>query len=341
MESPPSELIKSKRVLQNESLPKETEETFLRNQNQREPRVQDQQDLDEKLTSCNLLKARFLSLENNDNKINIFGFLSPYNILKDYGKSSELDDETKAKNLPFLLNEIDTLITLVERDEKNEPVSSIKDYAGTNNLHPIKNVLSIPITDFQPPRLEHYLTLVEEMSTSSSSQEPKGIAIFCGFGEGRTGTLLAASQVINEFKKLDSESRKQLLNTSRNFTPDTFYGTFTYLRKNFKTTDFVGNIVQNLRKIEQENTQKGVGISVETPAQFESLEILQCMLAISEKLNDTPPISDEQILEFLNDQNFSPEPLEEFFQIDYSSPAEEIILKSVKQFHASFSKASE
>ena len=332
----PTELIKNKRVSQNATLDKKTEEALLRTHNQKQPRIQNQHDLNEKLSSHDLHKVRLLSLENNNNKMKIFGFSAPYNTFSSDGKNSTLNDETKAKNLPFMFNEIDTLITLVGRDENNEPVHSIKDYAGTDTLHPINNVLSIPITDFQPPRLEHYISLAEEMADSTSSQGTKNIAIFCGYGEGRTGTLLAASQIINEFKNLDTESKKQLLNTTRDFTPNTYKGTFSYLDENFKTTTFVGNIVQNIRKLESESTDQQVGISVETPAQFETLEILQCMLAISEQLNETPPISDEKILEIINEKNFSPEPLEEFFQIDYSHPPENVILESVKNFHKSF-----
>ena len=347
----PIDFIKCQRVTPNITLKKETEETLLHIQKNKQTRVQTQQDLKEKLSPLDLTKVRLLNLENNGSKINLFGLATPYkkflNVDDDSAVTVKRTDEeiiqdnirAHAVNQPFLFSEIDTLITLVDRDENNEPNSSIKDYAGSNMIHPIKKVFSIPIPDFQPPRFEHYLTLTEEMNITSPSDKPKGIAIFCGFGEGRTGTLLAASQVINEFKKLDTESKKKLLNTTRNFTPEISGGHFTFLKKDFKTTEFVGNIVQNLRKHEQETTIKK-GISVETPAQFESLEILQCMLAISEMLKDTPPVSDEQILEFINDQNFSPEPLEEFFQIDYSRPAEEVILESVKLLHASFSKTS-
>ena len=339
----PTELIKKKRVPQSAVLATETEEKLLQIQNQKQPRIQNKEDLKEKLGSHDLSKVRLLTLENNEGKINVFGSACPYKKIID-GKDTRTVEESKADNAKahaanqsFIFNEVDTLITLVGRDENNEAESSIKDYAGTDTLQPVKNVLSIPIPDFQPPRLEHYTTLAKEMSGASSSKEPKSIAIFCGYGEGRTGTLLAASQVINEFKKLDSESRKQLLNTNRNFTPDTFNGTFSYLNKDFKTTPFVGNIVQNIRKSEKENPAIKVGISVETTAQFETLEILQCMLAISEQLNETPPISDEKILELINEKNFSPEPLEEFFQIDYTRPPEEVILESVKNFHKSFS----
>ena len=344
----PIEFIKCQRVTPNITLKKQTEETLLHIQKNKQTRVQTQQDLKEKLSPLDLTKVRLLNLENNDSKINLFGLATPYKKFLDDDNGGftvkRTDEEINQDNIkahainqPFLFNEIDTLITLVDRDEDNQPTSSIKDYAGSNMIQSIKKVLSIPIPDFMPPRFEHYLTLTEELNINSSSDEPKGIAIFCGYGEGRTGTLLAASQVINEFKNLDSESRKKLINTTRDFTPDIFDGEFSYLSEDFKTTEFVGNIVQNLRKLEQETTIKK-GISVETPAQFESLEILQCMLAISEMLKDTPPVSDEQILEFINDQNFSPEPLEEFFQIDYSRPAEEVIIESVKQFHASFSQ---
>lgn len=197
-----------------------------------------------------------------------------------------------------------------------------------------RKTFSIPILDFQPPRLEHYLTLSEEINTPLPDGAPKGILFFCGFGEGRTGTLLAAGKVIDEFNKLDTTARKQLLNLDREYTPDNYNGIFSYLNEDFKTTSFVGKIVQDLRRTEYVSALKK-GISVETPAQFQTLELLQVMLAICEKLNDTPTISDEQILQVINNENFAQDTLEEFFQINHiNEPQEKTIINSVKKFYS-------
>ena len=227
---------------------------------------------------------------------------------------------------------MDTVIAIVGRDKDNDIAPFFVDCAGDKNDQPT-NVLSIPILDFIPPRFEHYLTLAEEMKTATSSTNPKGILICCHIGEGRTGTFLAASLIIDKFKKLSSEERKKLLNINRDYTPDTFGGKFSHLSSHFKTTSFVGEIVQNLRQLEQETIAKKVGISVETIEQFQTLEILQCMLSISEKLKDTHPISDEQILEIINEKNFFPEPLEEFFQIHNRQAGDDAILKAIKSLH--------
>ena len=81
-----------------------------------------------------------------------------------------------------------------------------------------------------------------------------------------------------------------------------------------------------------------MGISVETTEQFQTLEILQCMLAISEKLNENPPISDREILEIISEKHFNPEPLEEFFQFNSNQSKESSILEAVKKLATVFHK---
>ena len=319
------------------------EEVLLSASHQKSRPIKNQADLQERLSHCHLEKIRFLPCGNDKFPINIFGCARP-KIRPNDSTYSFMKKRIRDyyNNLSFVYNEVSTIIALMDRNSDNKPYSFLMATAGNEKHHPTK-ALSIPISDFAPPRFEHYSNLAKEMKSpfNSATQKPKGILIFCSAGEGRTGTLLAASQVLDRFNKLDNESKKQLLNPIRSYTPDIFGGTFSHLKNDFKTTEFVGDVVQHLRQLEQETTEGKVGISVETPEQFQTLEILQCMLAISEKLNEIPPITDEQILDVINEKNFNRGALEEFFQIDYSRPAEEVILESVKQLHASFSKTSE
>ena len=321
------------------------EQTFrnlLKTKHGRKNRIQNLTQLQERLVSCKFTNMRFLTCGDKTGPINIFGCGQPSQ--RPEKKPSDLiriDEQTYFENLSFAYQEADTMIALTSRDSgHNRPYDFVTNCSGNENFCPIK-VLSMPIADFAPPRFEHYHTLVEKMNipTSDTVQRPQGILIFCGAGEGRTGTLLAATQMIDEFKKRNSESRKQLLDTTRDYTPDTFNGKFTRLTDNFKTTSFVGNIVQKLRQLEQQTTANKKGISVETPEQFQTLEILQCMLAISEKLKEEPPISDDEILEIINENQFSRETLEEFFQIDYVNRQRDAsILESVKNIHKSLSQ---
>ena len=64
------------------------------------------------------------------------------------------------------------------------------------------------------------------------------------------------------------------------------------------------------------------------------------MLSICEKLNDTPPISDEQILQVINNKNFAQDTLEEFLQINHGhQPQEETIINSVKKFYSTLPRS--
>ena len=300
-------------------------------------RIKNHSDLQEKLAPCLFKNLRYISCGDENAPINIFGCARPMNAPNMSLGNHDLENKHYLHNLSFVYKEVDTILALTERDHTNTIIPFFIACAGEKNHQPTK-VLSMPILDFIPPRFDHYLTLAEEMSSLPSSTKPKGIFICCEAGEGRTGTLLAAALILDKFKKLDSESRKQLLNTTRDYSPDIFGGTFSHLSSEFKTTSFIGEIVQNLRRSEQETLTDEVGISVETTDQFQTLEILQCMLAISEKLNENPPISDREILEIISEKHFNPEPLEEFFQFNPNLSKESCILEAVKKLATVFHK---
>ena len=327
----PLNLTLKQQVLPSENIPEDVQKMLLQKQADKSPRIKTPQDLKKKMSSHTPTKLRLLSCGNKSTPINVFGCRNP---------SHDNETHPPLESLSFIYDEVDTVISLMKRNEQNEPIELLKQCAGANSAHPVEKVLSMPITDYQPPRLEHYLELAKEMKSPRFDGEVKGILFFCGFGEGRTGTLLAAAKLLDKSNKLDSTLRKQLLTTERDFTPDIFNGTFTHLDKDFKTTSFVGKIVQDLRQLEMETVPSGVGMAVETPAQFQTLELLQNMLAISEKLNDTPPISDEQILQIINEKNFSQDALDAFFQINHNlKPQEQTILEAVKQLHSIFLEA--
>ena len=304
----------------------------------KQPPVTNHENLKTRLASCKFNKMRFLPCGTDNLPVHIFGSAVPELPSKE-NSNYKLKKTQCLHNLAFIHGEVDTMIAIPTRDEKNNTSDFVTTCAGNATHQPTK-VLSMPIIDFCVPRFEHYHTLAKEMNTPSLSKKPKGIYICCNAGEGRTGTLLAATQIMDRFKKLDSESRRKLTDGKKDYTPDIFDGTFSYLNNDFKTTSFVGKTVQDLRQLEKETTDKQVGMAVESPAQFETLEILQCLLAASEKLNDTPPISDEQILTTFYQHNFCEDTLEDFFQCDYRQPDNEkhSILEAVKQLHAIFTK---
>ena len=253
----PSALLSKQLVSSTDTKEKDVYRTLIKDRGRVESSTQNFVDLTRELPSNNSNKLRGISCGTEKSPINIFGCMRP----------SRENSEEYLQTLSFIYNNADTVISLTERNEKNEPFTICKDCAGTSTLHPVEKTFSIPILDFQPPRLEHYLTLSEEINTPLPDGAPKGILFFCGFGEGRTGTLLAAGKVMDEFNKLDTTARKQLLNLDREYTPDNYNGIFSYLNEDFKTTPFVGKIVQDLRQTEYESALKK-GISVETPAQF-------------------------------------------------------------------------
>ena len=319
-------LTSKQQVLPSENLPEDVQKMLLQKQADKSPRIRTPQDLKNKTPSYTPTKLRLLSCGNESTPINVFGCRNP---------SHDHDTHPPLESLSFIYDEIDTIISLMKRGKENEPNDFLKQCAGATSSHPVEKVLSMPITDYQPPRLEHYLQLAKEMKSPRFDGHVKGILFFCGFGEGRTGTLLAAAKVLDKANKLDSALRKQLLTTERDFTPDTFNGTFTHLDKHFKTTSFVGKIVQDLRQLEMETIPSGIGMAVETPAQFQTLELLHNLLSISEKLNDTPPIRDDQILQIINEKNFSQDTIDAFFQINHNLKSQEqTILEAVKQFHS-------
>ena len=333
----PIDYMSTQHIINNNDLADEVQDVLIAPYHHDKERIRNHKDFQAKLTSYSFANFRFIPCGDTIHPFNVFGCAHP-----PMHPKGILYSETKMKqylqNLSFVFNEINTMIVLVERSLGfNKPNTFVTDCAGNKTLHPTK-VLSMPIQDLYPPRFTHYLKLTEEMHTPLSHGTPKGILLFCNAGAGRTGTLLAATQLIDEFKKRDSEARKQLLLPSREYTPKTFGGSFKHLNHDFKTTVQVGQIVQNLRQLEQETTANKVGISVETPAQFQTLELFQCMLGISEKLNGSCPISDKQILDIINMHNFKLDILEYFFQIDYNHSAQDIILDSIKKLHITLSK---
>ena len=317
-----------------DGLEKQVQDVLLNPYHQHDKRIKNQTDFHKKSSICNFDNFRLLSCGDENNPINIFGCAR---LTRERPITNPKKMDRYLQDLSFIYSEVDTLIPLVDRSSDNKSLPIVNDSAGTKTHHPT-NVLSMPITDFCPPRFNHFLTLANEMSPTLSSKKPKGILLFCNSGKGRTGTMMTAAKMLDEFKKLDSKSKKDLTNISLEYMPETFNGDFYNLSKTLKTTSFVGGIVQYLRKLEHDTTSSQEGLSVETDGQFKSLELFQCLLGLSEKLKETPAISDTKILETINKAGFTPETIENFFQIDYTQSAQDIILDSLNKLHITLSK---
>ena len=296
-------------------------------------RITNQEQLQDNLTTCSFSNMRFVSCGEKNSPINIFCCEHPPRKLPSQYPSKI---PNYLNTLKFIHNETDTVLSLVERDNQNQVVPFLRDCAGNTTYHPTK-VLSMPIPDFSPPRYNHYLTLAKEMIISEPSKHPKGILLFCNAGRGRSGTMLTGAIMIDEFKKLDDNSRKKLCDLTRNHTPNTYRGYFPLLENDLKTTPFIGNIIDNLRKLEQDTTTDGEGRSIETRPQFRSLELLQYMLILSDKINENPTLKDSEILDLFNKEKVPKDMLELFFQTDYTQPNKQVILDAIKQFHIALS----
>lgn len=165
-----------------------------------------------------------------------------------------------------------------------------------------------PIEDFFIPTLKQFVCLSEEVKESVSKGE--NFMVCCGYGGGRTGTMLACIKLLYRFLEMGKESKNEMPDMNRVHHVNDFYGNFSKLSDEHKTTDFVRASVEDLRKSEE--LLPSGAVSVETPDQFLTLELWHLLLSINHKVKVDKEVSDDQIKEWIVDAGFSDDFLERF-----------------------------
>ena len=93
-------------------------------------------------------------------------------------------------------------------------------------------------------------------------------------------------------------------------------GTFENLPSNFKTTKLVANTINDIRQEETSTLNKP--ISVESPKQIKSLELMQLMLTINKITQMNTEITDSEILDYIYSNDFSEEFIAEYGDVCFA-----------------------
>ena len=226
--------------------------------------------------------------------INIIGCSTHYFLMDD-------DNPCIPSVLKFMYRNVNLFVHLVGRGGPNV-LEFLKNCSGVNKYSPIQ-VISMEVKDYSFPRLEQYKIILQALCDVRNMKvynKPKAMMISCGAGEGRSGSFMALLRLFEKFKQLTPFEKKQFDMDKTSFVED-YNGTFKRLSKEFRTTRFIANTVNELRIEEKDSLVSG--ISVETPEQFMSLEFMHLMLVINARVQNDASITDNQILEWLYNSN--------------------------------------
>ncbi|MDP0588997.1 MAG: hypothetical protein QS748_07310 [Candidatus Endonucleobacter bathymodioli] len=261
-------------------------------------------------------KRTFLT---KDGSVNIIGCASSF-------CDSENTSESN-KSLEFIYQNVDTMILLIPRDLEEEKVEFIKNCTG-NDQHRLTQVKSLPMLDFSHPRLEHYEIILDTLKNnkSTSKNRPKTIMISCHIGEGRTGTCLSMLKLVDEFKILPESAKKDLDSLDRTHPIAPRHGTFSALDDDYRTTEFIANVIDSIRINEEKSLDHA--ISVETPEQIMSLELMHLMLIINHIQQEGPLMTDDEILNLIYSKGFSEEFIMTFGDNYFTKPIEGVLTAS-------------
>jgi hypothetical protein len=229
---------------------------------------------------------REIQFYTKNGQVTVAGLANPirYNI-HEYsdGKKYSHDDEV----IHFLKTQgFKTLISLDSNTEhtlssKYSDVDIIKDTAKKYKLQHIH----IPYPDFTAPSLEMFNQVINTVSNPKNGN----VAIHCGAGYGRTGTMLAAL-ALNEIILNAVNTRPDLL---AKYNPDKLKTSITDDKNNtISVSTFVAAAIDTVRAydIEQEQSKKKES-SVETEEQIRALMALEKQLIQKALGYGTPSVS--------------------------------------------------
>jgi protein tyrosine phosphatase (PTP) superfamily phosphohydrolase (DUF442 family) len=166
-----------------------------------------------------------------------------------------------------------TLISLDENTYYTLPPHNERDVKiieETAEKHGLKHIF-IPYKDFAAPSLNMFKRVIQAVTNANGN-----VAIHCGAGAGRTGTMLAAL-ALNE---LILDGRDNATGLLMQYDPSNIRESIQYNRDNANTSLFVADAINTVR---EKDNREGEDTSVETIEQIKALENLEIALLQSAK----------------------------------------------------------